>query len=202
MHHERAEQSGRFEEQGESRSAEAVMTVLEETVSLFFRLRAVLEDIHGHSDISGSMRGVMRELKHHGPLTVPQMARRRPVSRQHIQAIVNDLQRAGLASLAANPRHKRSKIVQLTLKGEEALNHIIEREHAVLNQMEIPVSVEELRETRDVLVKLRAMMESPAWRQTVRSVLYQDGDTPDNPWIDESEDFAGPGPAPPRVHRN
>lgn len=186
--------------QSDSRHAEAVMRALEESVSLFFRLRAVLEDIHGHSEISGSMRGVMRDLNQHGPLTVPQMARRRPVSRQHIQAIVNDLQQAGLVSLAENPRHKRSRLVQLTPKGTHALTEIIAREHRVLNEMEIPVSIAELNEANDIIARLRTMLESSDWRQTVRRVLYKDGETPDNPWIDDSDDYGEPAPKP--VHRN
>jgi DNA-binding MarR family transcriptional regulator len=190
MHQETSGQSERPEGGGiNSQHAAKVMDVLEEAVALFFRLRAVLEDIHGNSEISGSMRGVMRDLKANGPLTVPQMARRRPVSRQHIQAIVNDLLRASLVELRENPRHKRSRIVQLTSDGETALQDIVDREQAVLREIEMPVSEADLNHAHDVMISLREMMEGREWRETVRTVLYQDGETPDNPWIDESEDF-------------
>jgi DNA-binding MarR family transcriptional regulator len=194
--------SGQFDspnEHGNSEHAEVVMSALEETVALFFRLRAVLEDIHGHSEISGSMRGVMRDLYANGPQTVPQMARRRPVSRQHIQAIVNDLQRAGLVTLAENPRHKRSRLVQLTALGERELQDIFAREHAVLNEVEFPVSVEEIAEATAIIARVRHTLESNEWRDTVRTVLYQDGETPRNPWIDDRDDDHNPA-AP--IHRN
>jgi DNA-binding PadR family transcriptional regulator len=117
------------------------------------------------------------------------MARQRPVSRQHIQAIVNDLQRAGLVELIENPRHKRSRLVVLTRLGNAELDEIISREQAVLSAIEIPVTPAELAQTEDVLVRIRTVLESPLWRQTVRRVLYKDGATPDNPWLDDSEDL-------------
>jgi DNA-binding MarR family transcriptional regulator len=186
----------RSEMDGQSRQAAMVMDVMEEAVALFFRLRAVLDDIHGHSEISGSMRGVLRDLKANGPLTVPQMARRRPVSRQHIQAIVNELLSAGLVELAENPRHKRSRIVQLTPSGEQAMEEIVARERAVLNEIDLPVDDTQLLHAQDVMRRLRLMMEDHEWRDTVHRVLYQDGDVPENPWMDEPEE-----PRPP-FHRN
>ncbi len=194
MRQETAGQSNRPDPQRDAETASAVMATMEESVSLFFRLRAVMEDIHGHSSISGSMRGVMRELNRFGPLTVPQMARRRPVSRQHIQAIVNDLQRAGLVSLVENPRHKRSRLVALTPDGQAAMDEVVEREHAVLNQVEIPVNVQEMQQASDVMRRMREMLECPTWRQTVHKVLYPDGTTPDNPWLDEGDDVGDATP--------
>jgi DNA-binding MarR family transcriptional regulator len=189
MYQEAAGQSDRPDEQSDSQHASAVMATMEESVSLFFRLRAVMEDIHGHSEISGSMRGVMRELNRFGPLTVPKMARGRPVSRQHIQAIVNDLQRAGLVTLVENPRHKRSRLVALTPAGEAAMAEITEREHAVLSQMEIPVSIDDLHHASTTLRQVREMLERPAWRQKVREMLYPDGLQPENPWLDDGDDI-------------
>jgi DNA-binding MarR family transcriptional regulator len=196
MHQETSGDGERSESNGHSRQAAMVMDVMEEAVALFFRLRAVLDDIHGHSEISGSMRGVLRDLKANGPLTVPQMARRRPVSRQHIQAIVNELLRAGLVELAENPRHKRSRIVQLTRAGDEAMQEIVAREQAVLNEIDLPVDDAQLLHAQDVMRQLRTMMEDHEWRETVHRVLYKDGNVPENPWIDEPEDPGRP------FHRN
>lgn len=171
-----------------SACTESVMSVLDEAVALYLRLRAVAEDIHGHGEISGAMRGVMRDLKKNGPQTVPRMARRRPVTRQHIQAIVNDLQRLGFVELAENPAHKRSRLVQLTPEGCEALLEIEAREKAALAQADIPVSVSELESTRQVLVGLREMLESEEWRRTVRNTFYEAGEQPRNPWIDDQDE--------------
>jgi DNA-binding MarR family transcriptional regulator len=186
MHQETSGDRNRSDANEQARQAAMVMNVMEEAVGLFFRLRAVMEDIHGHSEISGSMRGVLRDLTANGPLTVPQLARRRPVSRQHIQAIVNELLRADLVELAENPRHKRSRIVKMTPAGEKAMREILERERAVLDEIDLPVSESELGHAQDVLRRLRQMMEDHEWRNTIHRVLYQDGEAPENPWIDET----------------
>jgi hypothetical protein len=41
--------------------------------------------------MTAGKRGVLKGLDRLGPQTVPQMARARPVSRQHIQTLVNRL---------------------------------------------------------------------------------------------------------------
>lgn len=171
-----------------SERAEGVMSVLDEAVALYLRLRAVTEDIHGHGEVSGAMRGVMRDLKKNGPQTVPRMARRRPVTRQHIQAIVNDLQRLGYVDLAENPAHKRSRLVQLTSKGYEVLGEIESREQLALEQADVQESAADLETTRRVLANLREMLEGEDWRRTVRTLFYQESAPPRNPWIDEHDE--------------
>jgi len=57
--------------------------------------------------LSAARRGVLRSLARLGPQTVPQMAGARPVSRQHIQTIVNALAADGLVETIDNPAHKR-----------------------------------------------------------------------------------------------
>ena len=198
MHQTTTRQYGHPEYEENLRPARALFSVLEESSSLVFRVRAVLEDIHGHSPISGSMRGVMRDLRHQGPMTVPQMARQRPVSRQHIQAIVNDLYRAGLVVLVENPRHKRSRLVQLTGAGEEELDRIIEREQQVLSALEIPISIADLEHADSTLKQIRSLLESPNWRETVREVLYEGDDAPEYPWLDERDEYPDPASVRPR----
>jgi DNA-binding MarR family transcriptional regulator len=52
-----------------------------------------------------------------GPQTVPDMARSRPVSRQHCQTIANALEAQGLVEFIDNPKHRKSKLVRATKKG-------------------------------------------------------------------------------------
>jgi DNA-binding MarR family transcriptional regulator len=54
-----------------------------------------------------------------GAQTVPEMARSRPVSRQHCQTICNTLEAQGLVEFVDNPKHKRSKLVRATKKGRD-----------------------------------------------------------------------------------
>lgn len=56
-----------------------------------------------------------------GPLPVPRIADAMGLTRQSVQRSVNVLFERGLVSFAANPAHKRAKLVMLTAKGEETL---------------------------------------------------------------------------------
>ena len=66
----------------------------------------------------GGAFGFMRSLALLGPLTVPQIAEMRPTSRQRMQRLADELAAEGLVEFVDNPKHRRSKLVQLTRKGE------------------------------------------------------------------------------------
>ncbi|MGO8917821.1 MAG: MarR family transcriptional regulator [Stellaceae bacterium] len=59
----------------------------------------------------------MRSLTLVGPLTVPEIAKMRPTSRQRMQRLADELAAEGLVEFIDNPRHRRSKLVRLTRKG-------------------------------------------------------------------------------------
>ena len=99
-----------------SKKAQALEMLITETISLYQRLRAVAEDLHGFDRLSGGKRGVLRDLYINGEQTVPQMARSRPVSRQHIQTIVNPLHEEGLVKFVENPAHRRSRDSRIRAK--------------------------------------------------------------------------------------
>src|SRR5579871_4207071 len=88
---------------------------------LYFLLRAFGEALHADLGVTTAMRGVMTSLAGVGPRTVPELARERPVSRQHIQAVVNELMTAGLVQATANPAHRRSQLIGLTDQGQRVL---------------------------------------------------------------------------------
>src|SRR5919198_249543 len=66
----------------------------------------------------GGAFGFIRSLALLGPLTVPQIAEMRPTSRQRMQRLADELADEGLVEFIDNPRHRRSKFVRLTRKGE------------------------------------------------------------------------------------
>ena len=125
--------------------AEAFQELVGEVQLLFHRLKAVSEELHEDAGISTAMRGVMRDLYVNGPQTVPQMARSRPVSRQHIQTIVNSLLEANLVELTDNPAHRRSHLVQLTPEGRSAMKKIFRREAVLLSEAETLPDADALR---------------------------------------------------------
>jgi DNA-binding MarR family transcriptional regulator len=150
-------------------------SVISEVRSLFHRLRATAGELHGLGQSSAGLRGVLESLAEHGPQTVPQLARARPVSRQHIQTLVNELVEQGLVRLVDNPAHKRSKLVELTSAGRVAQGRMRQLEERLLAQLPIQASAKQLETTVSVLRQVRDAIENPAWRGTVRKAARVHG---------------------------
>lgn len=66
--------------------------------------------------ISAAERAVMEFLYPNENLTVPGIAERYKVSRQHVQVTINSLLHKKLVSTQDNPRHRRSPLLMLTEK--------------------------------------------------------------------------------------
>lgn len=75
--------------------------------------------------VSAADRAIMEFLFPEHALTVPAIAKRYQVSRQHVQVTVNSLLSKKLVCSNANPRHKRSPLISLTAKGRELFSRII-----------------------------------------------------------------------------
>jgi DNA-binding MarR family transcriptional regulator len=133
----------------------AMQEVFDQTVSLFHLLRALAAQLHGQGEMTAGRRGILRGLDRLGPQTVPQMARARPVSRQHIQLEVNQLEADGLVELIENVAHKRSRLVRLAPQGKAQLEAMERREAELYAQWGLPIPEEELRAAAAVLRALR-----------------------------------------------
>jgi DNA-binding MarR family transcriptional regulator len=99
-------------------SAEDVLELSVAVIEFYFRIEAVTQATAGFASAGGEW-GVLRTLVKEGAQTVPEMARTRPVSRQHCQTICNALEKQGLVEFVDNPKHKRSKLVRATKKGRD-----------------------------------------------------------------------------------
>jgi DNA-binding MarR family transcriptional regulator len=111
---------------------------------LHFLLKAVGEVLHDDLGVTTAMRAVMVSLAAGKPRTVPELARERPVSRQHMQTVVNELMAAGLARALANPAHRRSPLIALTEDGRGRLKLIQGREIDLLARTAPAVSQADL----------------------------------------------------------
>lgn len=143
-----------------SEAAAATMGVLEEAVALHLRLQVTAEALHGRTELTRACRGVLRDLARLGPHTVPQLARRRPLTRQTVQEQVNRLVAAGLAELLPNPDHARSRLVRLTAAGLDAVHEMEEQETELVSCLPPVASVDELERTAAVLRGLRQQLEA------------------------------------------
>jgi len=120
----------------------------------FNLLRARADEMHQDLGVNASMRAVMESLSGALEKTVPDIARSRGVSRQHIQLIVNGLTKAKLVKTRMNPDDKRTFLVSLTTKGEAVFSEIQKREIAVLKSLSEGFSTEQLNITQSTLVSL------------------------------------------------
>ncbi|WP_396642919.1 MarR family winged helix-turn-helix transcriptional regulator [Microbacterium sp.] len=95
-----------------------------------------------------------------GSLTVPQIARRLGVSRQHTLRLTNDLAREGLVELVPNPDHKTSPLIELTPAGRETLAEIntaaAESNRALLREL----SEHDVAQLRSLLQRFTAIVKS------------------------------------------
>ena len=95
-----------------------------EVAQFFFRIRAVGQKTGLITGWGGGAFGFMRSLALLGPLTVPQIAEMRPTSRQRMQRLADELAAEGLVEFIDNPKHRRSKLVQLTRERRRALPRV------------------------------------------------------------------------------
>jgi DNA-binding MarR family transcriptional regulator len=138
--------------------ATAIVDIVRLVPQVFHRLRAVGDAIHWDLGVTTPMRGVLQSLFDEGPQTVPQMAAARPVSRQHIQTVVDALAKRGLAQTKSNPAHKKSSLVVLTEAGREMFVQMRMREQRILSDVLIGVDSSELKTTRETLAKLASQL--------------------------------------------
>src|SRR5215470_7661738 len=140
----------------ESPSESPFDSMINETVLFFHRLRIVADQIHHRGEPTGALRSILRSLDKLGEQTVPQMARARAVSRQHVQALVNLLVEERLVEFIANPAHKRSPLARLTTLGKKTVDAMNHREAGLLSQADLGVPDQDLSQTAETLRTVRA----------------------------------------------
>jgi len=87
-------------------------------------------------------------------LTVSQIAKHSGQSRQSVQVLANEMEKAGLIEFQANPYHKKSKIVAATLKGIGILRSIREKRIPWTKEKAAPIKKKELKMTLDVINRI------------------------------------------------
>ena len=136
--------------------AEAVAELLLQIAQCFFRIRAAGQKTGLITGWGGGAFGFMRSLAMLGPLTVPQIAEMRPTSRQRMQRLADELAAHGLVEFIDNPKHRRSKLVQLTRKGAARYRRMSSRFLAMASTIGGELSEAEIRKTTAVVRQLSA----------------------------------------------
>ena len=104
--------------------------------------------------ISAADRAVLEFLYPNEILSVPDIAGRYQVSRQHVQVTVNALMESGLLAAKDNPRHKRSPLMELTAIGRRLFKDIKERDNHIVEQLFSSISAGDRLTTQKTLETL------------------------------------------------
>src|SRR5437868_13133092 len=147
-----------------------LVKVLDEAVALTFRLLRVAEELHRQGPASSARRGILRALADEGPQSVPQVARGRGVSRQHVQGLVNSLMEEDLVEIAPNPAHRKSVLVRLTESGKQAVRDNTRREAVLVKECTPYVDRNELEAAYYVLHKVREFLESRQCKHLIERI--------------------------------
>jgi len=115
------------------------------------------------SGLTAADRAVMEFLYPDVELTVPDIANRYRVSRQHVQVTANGLLQSGLLIRSDNPRHKRSPLLRLSELGRDTFAEIRSNESALLDELFANVEIADVATTKRTLETLvdRLSKETP-----------------------------------------
>jgi DNA-binding MarR family transcriptional regulator len=125
-----------------------------EVAQCFFRIRAVGQKTGLITSWGGGAFGFMRSLALLGPLTVPQIAEMRPTSRQRMQRLADELAAEGLVTFIDNPKHRRSKLVRLTPKGDARYRELNARFLQIASTVGAALSEPDIRRTTAIVRRL------------------------------------------------
>jgi DNA-binding MarR family transcriptional regulator len=137
----------------------AVEALTREVRRAFHALKEAADELHRDLGITAAMRGVMESLSEGGPQSVPEIARDKSVTRQHIQQIANALIEAGLIETLPNPRHQTSPLLALTRRGGRAFADVRKRETQVFAEAARALRDVDLDQAADALRALSAHLQ-------------------------------------------
>ncbi len=150
------------------RRAGELRAVVDETIALFHRVRWVAELIYGDEGRSTARRGILRGVVRYGAQTVPMLARRRNVTRQHVQEVVEALVADGYVELVPNPAHARSRLVRATARGAALVRRMDDIDAKVLGAAAGAIATRDIEITVKTLRAVREGFEDTArWRSEV-----------------------------------
>jgi DNA-binding MarR family transcriptional regulator len=134
-----------------SSKGEAIADLMLEVAQFFFRIRAVGQRTGLITSWGGGAFGFLRSLALLGPLTVPQIAEMRPTSRQRMQRLADELAAEGLVEFVDNPKHRRSKLVQLTPKGDARYGELSARFLGIASMMGVGLGEVDIRRATETV---------------------------------------------------
>ena len=134
-----------------SGKGEAIAGLVLDVAQCFFRWRALGRKTGFITGWGAGAYGFLHSLAQLWLLTVPEIARMRPTSRQRMQRLASKLAAAGLVEFIGNSKDRRSKLVRLTPKGDAHYRHLSSRLIEITSMMGAGLSEPDLRRTADIV---------------------------------------------------
>ena len=133
---------------------EAVADLILEVSLFFFRIRTFGQKAGFMTSWGAGTFGFLRSLALLGPLTVPEIAKMRPTSRQRMQRLADELAADGLVEFIDNPKHRRSKLVRLTREGTTRYRQMNSRLLKIAATMGADLSEADIRRSLKIVRRL------------------------------------------------
>jgi DNA-binding MarR family transcriptional regulator len=139
-------------------TALAMDLLIREILFSFFRLNATGERLFARMGQTPGKVSLMRSLMEQGPQSVAQIARARPVARQAVQRMADELAEQALIEFVENPTHRRAKLARLTAKGKKLMDEAMAAELRWAGRLARNFGEREVEIARDVIRRLTGIL--------------------------------------------
>lgn len=143
-----------------SPKAQLLEELFSEVVRTYFALKRLSGELDFVSDAQGGSMGIFEEIALNSPVSIPEIARKRDVSRQYVQKMVQKLLKQGLISAQDNPAHRRAKLYDLSDVGEAVFQQLANEACVFFESAVNPFEEQELDAAKKTLEKLRTVFEA------------------------------------------
>jgi DNA-binding MarR family transcriptional regulator len=140
-------------------TALAMDLLIREILFSFFHLNALGERLFAGIGQTPGKVSLMRSLMEQGPQSVAQIARARPVARQAVQRMADELAEQVLIEFVENPTHRRAKLARLTMKGRKLMDKTMAAELGWAGRLATNFAEREVEIARDVIRRLTIILK-------------------------------------------
>lgn len=142
-----------------TKNGTALGRVIFEILRLGSRLHMAGDVLVSDLGLTGARWQVLATAAFGDPRTVSAIARSLGLTRQSVQRVVNELEAARFVRLAANPAHKRARLVLVTKEGRVALARAEERRIPWTESLAAALAGADLTAAEEALVGLREALD-------------------------------------------
>ena len=146
-------------------TALAMDLLIREILFSFFRLNATGERLFALVGQTPGKISLMRSLMEQGPQSVAQIARARPVARQAVQRMADELTAQGLIEFVENPTHRRAKLARLTAAGKKIMDEAMAAELRLAARLARQFEEREVEIARDLIRRLTGILADESFKR-------------------------------------